>query len=254
MRRRWSRIARSNSAPRACILETRDQATLEDVFIDLMTHRRTGADASDGTQDRPRRASSPVRRAAARSRNRCNGCVAMFVKEFIQLRRDRADLRDDHRHSADAAVAVRICDQHRSQTSADGLLTCGRRAARARASSAPCAPPIISTFQMSPRGEADADRLILSNKVQFVIQIPPDFSRQLIRGEKPALLVIADATDPTATSGAIAAALGRRGSGARPRTDRPAGHLAQERAALRDRACSGATIRLERRGAISCPD
>jgi ABC-2 type transport system permease protein len=57
-------------------------------------------------------------------------------------------------------------------------------------------------------GEADADKLILSNKAQFVIQIPPDFSRRLVRGERPTLLIVADATDPTASAGAIAAALG----------------------------------------------
>ena len=33
-------------------------------------------------------------------------------------------------------------------------------------------------------GEADADKLILSNKAQFVIQIPPDFTRRLVRGDR----------------------------------------------------------------------
>lgn len=44
-------------------------------------------------------------------------------------------------------------------------------------------------------------------KLQFVLTIPPDFTRRLLRGERPALLLEADATDPSATGNAIAAAL-----------------------------------------------
>jgi len=76
-------------------------------------------------------------------------------------------------------------------------------------------------------GEADADRLILSNKVQFVIDIPPDFSKRLIRGEKPDILVIADATDPTATVGAIAAVTGVVGGAFDRELTGPLGNLAQ---------------------------
>ena len=39
----------------------------------------------------------------------------------------------------------------------------------------------------------------------FVVQIPEDFSRDLLRGDRPAMLVAADATDPAATSNAVAA-------------------------------------------------
>jgi ABC-2 type transport system permease protein len=41
--------------------------------------------------------------------------------------------------------------------------------------------------------------------VQFIINIPADFSRKVVRGERPALLLEADATDPAATSNALAA-------------------------------------------------
>ncbi len=44
-------------------------------------------------------------------------------------------------------------------------------------------------------------------KLQFVLTIPPDFTRRLLRGERPALLLEADATDPSATGNAVAAAL-----------------------------------------------
>jgi ABC-2 type transport system permease protein len=53
--------------------------------------------------------------------------------------------------------------------------------------------------------EEELDHLILSGAVQFGVQIPANFGRDLMRGERPALLVIADATDPSATSGAVAA-------------------------------------------------
>jgi len=49
--------------------------------------------------------------------------------------------------------------------------------------------------------------LLARGKVQFVLNIPPDFTRRLLRGEHPSVLLEADATDPAATSNAIAAAL-----------------------------------------------
>ena len=55
------------------------------------------------------------------------------------------------------------------------------------------------------RDEADADRMLATGEAQFVISIPADFSQRLVRGEKPALLVEADATDPVATGNAIGA-------------------------------------------------
>ena len=53
--------------------------------------------------------------------------------------------------------------------------------------------------------EAEANRLLELGSVQFVVNIPQDFSRKLQRGERPAILVEADATDPGATSNAIGA-------------------------------------------------
>jgi ABC-2 type transport system permease protein len=53
--------------------------------------------------------------------------------------------------------------------------------------------------------EAEAARLLQLGDVQFVLNIPPDFSRRILRGERPALLLEADATDPAATGPAVAA-------------------------------------------------
>ena len=53
--------------------------------------------------------------------------------------------------------------------------------------------------------EAEAQRLLQLGDVQFVINSPEDFSRQLLRGERPTVLIEADATDPAATGPALAA-------------------------------------------------
>ncbi len=133
--------------------------------------------------------------------------VAMFVKEFIQLRRDRPTL--------GMIVGIPIIQLllfgYAINTDPKHLPT-----ALLASDDSPIARAVIGALRATDyfdikyvaSGEADADRLILSNKAQFVIQIPPDFSRRLVRGERPALLVTADATDPTATAGAVAAALG----------------------------------------------
>ena len=53
--------------------------------------------------------------------------------------------------------------------------------------------------------EDAADRMLATGRAQFVVSIPADFSQRLVRGERPALLIEADATDPAATGNAIAA-------------------------------------------------
>lgn len=60
-------------------------------------------------------------------------------------------------------------------------------------------------FDHRVQSEAEARELLQRGKVQFVVHIPVDFSRQLLRGERPVLLVEIDATDPGATSGAVGA-------------------------------------------------
>jgi ABC-2 type transport system permease protein len=56
-----------------------------------------------------------------------------------------------------------------------------------------------------PRSEAEGDRLLAEGRVQFLLVIPPDFSRRLLRDEQPAVLLAADATDPAASGNALAA-------------------------------------------------
>ena len=60
--------------------------------------------------------------------------------------------------------------------------------------------------QQLPNEEA-ARTALARGKLQFVLTIPPDFTRRLLRGDRPPLLLEADATDPSATGNAISAAL-----------------------------------------------
>lgn len=56
--------------------------------------------------------------------------------------------------------------------------------------------------------EDEARQALQKGQVYFVVSVPVDFSRRLLRGERPSILVEADATDPTATSGALGALQG----------------------------------------------
>jgi ABC-2 type transport system permease protein len=56
-----------------------------------------------------------------------------------------------------------------------------------------------------PKSEAEIQKLLAEGTVQFVVEIPVDFSRKLLRGEQPDLLLEADATDPMAIGYAVGA-------------------------------------------------
>ena len=62
-----------------------------------------------------------------------------------------------------------------------------------------------SYFQfISPQSsEKEANYLLKTGRVQFIVNFPPTFSHDLVRGLKPELLLEADATDPAATSRAV---------------------------------------------------
>ena len=55
------------------------------------------------------------------------------------------------------------------------------------------------------RSPAEMDELIESGAVQFAITIPGDFTRRVVRQDKPQILVEADASDPSASGPAVAA-------------------------------------------------
>jgi ABC-2 type transport system permease protein len=53
--------------------------------------------------------------------------------------------------------------------------------------------------------ESEIEDLLAHGRVQFAVTIPENFGRKLVRGERPVLLVEADASDPAAIGNAIAA-------------------------------------------------
>jgi ABC-2 type transport system permease protein len=58
-------------------------------------------------------------------------------------------------------------------------------------------------FRGEVHSEQEARDVLARNQAQFVINIPQNFSRDLLRGDRPVLLVEADATDPSATGNAL---------------------------------------------------
>ena len=55
------------------------------------------------------------------------------------------------------------------------------------------------------RSPSELDELLRRGEVQFAITIPGDFTRRVPRGDSAQILVEADASDPSATGGAVAA-------------------------------------------------
>jgi ABC-2 type transport system permease protein len=57
-----------------------------------------------------------------------------------------------------------------------------------------------------PQSEKTAQEMLQKGEVKFIINIPPNFSREVIRGHSPSILLEADASDPSAMGFALAAA------------------------------------------------
>jgi ABC-2 type transport system permease protein len=53
--------------------------------------------------------------------------------------------------------------------------------------------------------EREGEELLASGQVSFLLTVPPQFSRALERGDRPSLLMEADASDPSAAANAMAA-------------------------------------------------
>jgi ABC-2 type transport system permease protein len=129
---------------------------------------------------------------------------AMLVKEFIQLKRDRVSFAmiimiplvqlmlfgyAINTTPRDLPTAVLI--QEQSDLSRSIL----------------AALENTKYFKVTklPRTEAEVDELLASGTVLFAIEIPANFERSVRRGDKPAMLVLADATDPVASGTALGA-------------------------------------------------
>jgi len=58
-------------------------------------------------------------------------------------------------------------------------------------------------FRRLLKSDAEGREVLASGQAQFVISIPQNFSRDLLRGDRPVVLIEADATDPSATGYAL---------------------------------------------------
>jgi ABC-2 type transport system permease protein len=126
----------------------------------------------------------------------------IIVKEFTQMRRDRLTfammlgipllqltlfgyaINADPRH---LPAAVLLAD----------------RGPQGRAVLAAMQNSTYLNFVRHVQTEAEGRDLLARGQVQFVVNIPENFSRDLLRGDRPAILVEADATDPAATGNAL---------------------------------------------------
>jgi ABC-2 type transport system permease protein len=133
--------------------------------------------------------------------------VAMFIKEFVQLRRDRLTfgtmifiplvqltlfgfaINTTPRHLPTAVLVYEDSDIGRS------ILAALRNTS------------YFKLVQVA-HSEAEMDHLMRSGRVLFGVEIPAGFERAVRRGDRPALLVAADASDPVAAGTALGALQG----------------------------------------------
>ena len=127
---------------------------------------------------------------------------AMVVKEFIQLRRDRVSFA----MIIMIPVMQLLLFGYAINTTPHDLPTAvllqedsdlGRSILKALQNTA------YFRFTQEAHSVQELDDLLLSGKVLFAVEVPRGFERAVRRGDHPALLVAADATDPIAASAAL---------------------------------------------------
>jgi ABC-2 type transport system permease protein len=168
--------------------------------------------APSGPLVRPDAAPAPA--APARTRPPAPGprlslgrFLAVLIKEFIQMRRDRVTfammiglpiiqlmlfgfaINADPRHLPTLLEA-----------NDDGPLT--------RAVLAGMANSTYFDFRGTVAGQAAGEKALRDGTADFVVVIPQHFERDVMRGRRPDLLVAADASDPSAVGNAAAALQG----------------------------------------------
>ncbi len=130
--------------------------------------------------------------------------LAVFVKEFQQMMRDRLTFA----MAVGIPVLQLVLFGYAINTDPKGLPT-----AVVSADNSAMTRSLVAALQNtgyfrvvhSGTSEGEGDALLQTGQIQFMVVIPPDFLQQLVRGEHPALLVAVDATDPSASGNAIAA-------------------------------------------------
>ena len=129
---------------------------------------------------------------------------AMLIKEFIQLRRDRVSF---------AMIVMVPLMQLLLFGYAINSTPRDLPTAVLLQESSDVGRSILKAFENTRyfkvtrlvRDEAEFDRVLAAGEVLFAVEIPRGFERALRRGDKPAILVAADATDPVASGPALGA-------------------------------------------------
>jgi ABC-2 type transport system permease protein len=127
---------------------------------------------------------------------------AVLTKEFIQLRRDRLTFA----MMLGVPVLQLMLFGFAISTDPKNLSTAVLDLSRDRFSRA-----LISSLENTgyyriselPATAAEAEALMASGDIAFLVTIPSDLGRRAQRGDRPQILVEADATDPAAAGGAI---------------------------------------------------
>ena len=130
--------------------------------------------------------------------------VGIIVKEFIQLRRDRLTFG----MIIGIPVLQLILFGYAINSDPKRLPT-----AVLAADAGPYSRTLLAAMQTSGyfrlekqvASQRELDELLAQGRVQFGVTIPENFDRKLVRGERPVLLVEADASDPAAIGNAVAA-------------------------------------------------
>ena len=133
--------------------------------------------------------------------------MAVLTKEFVQMRRDRVTF----------AMMIGLplmqlllfgyaitANPHKLPTMID------------LGDNGPVTRALVSSLQSSnyfefigfADGFDDGERALRSGKANFVVVIPPNFERDIVRGDRPNVLIAADASDPSATGSAVGALTG----------------------------------------------
>ena len=130
--------------------------------------------------------------------------VAVMIKEVIQMRRDRLTFA----MIIGVPILQLVLFGYAINTDPKRLPTAAIVADRG-----PVGRSIIAALQLSDYfeiepgepTEAQARDMLQRGDVSFIVTIPVDFERKLVRGEHPQILVEADATDPAASAGGLGA-------------------------------------------------
>lgn len=133
-----------------------------------------------------------------------NRMIAIFIKECQQMLRDRLTFA----MAVGVPILQLILFGYAINTDPKGLPT-----ALVSTDNGVLSRSIVAAMQNTGyfridhilTSEKEAETLVETGRVQFMMVIPPRFSEKVIRGERPVILVAADATDPSASGNAIAA-------------------------------------------------